>query len=256
MILECTECETRYVIPDGAIGPEGRTVRCANCKHSWFQEPLPPLELDAPVEDADDDDGEADDAAEEAYRSAPPTAAPDARPARLETAPLIDTPASAAATPRAYGEFDAFANQPPFRVRRNPARRWTIAAVVAGVAMLGTTAAIITTGAPRTASSLFHPAVETPLRLVSRPVDRHDYNGNEIFAISGTVLNPTDTRQPVPDIRADLRDAQKRIVFSWVIRPEATSLPPKGRVDFNSAKLDVPVNAKELVLSFSGEPTR
>lgn len=26
-------------MPDGAIGPEGRTVRCAKCRHSWFEQP-------------------------------------------------------------------------------------------------------------------------------------------------------------------------------------------------------------------------
>lgn len=39
-------------MPDTAIGVEGRTVRCAKCKHSWFQEPQP-LDL-TEAESADD----------------------------------------------------------------------------------------------------------------------------------------------------------------------------------------------------------
>lgn len=39
MILTCPSCGTRYVVKDGAIPPAGRTVRCAQCKHSWHQDP-------------------------------------------------------------------------------------------------------------------------------------------------------------------------------------------------------------------------
>ncbi|HEY8592267.1 MAG TPA: zinc-ribbon domain-containing protein [Sphingomicrobium sp.] len=39
MILTCPNCDTQYVVKDGAIPPGGRQVRCAACKHSWHQDP-------------------------------------------------------------------------------------------------------------------------------------------------------------------------------------------------------------------------
>jgi len=50
MIIACPACATRYVVPDSAIGVDGRTVRCAKCRHSWFQDgPELPPRPSAPV---------------------------------------------------------------------------------------------------------------------------------------------------------------------------------------------------------------
>lgn len=236
MILECTECRTRYVVPDAAIGVDGRTVRCASCKHSWFQAGVPVLDLVARAE-------------------APGAMETGATVPLAPRAPASDD-AATKMPPGTLPDYDAFAHQPPFKPRRNPARRWTVAALAAGVAMLAGAAGISYSGAPGMARELFRSAEATPLRIVNKPIDQHVFNGNDIFAVSGTVLNPTDSRQPVPDIRADLLDAHNRIVFSWIIRPDAMVLPPKGQVQFDSARVDVPVSAKVLKLGFSGESAR
>jgi len=39
LILQCSECQARYLLPDNAVGVSGRTVRCARCSHTWFQPP-------------------------------------------------------------------------------------------------------------------------------------------------------------------------------------------------------------------------
>ena len=72
MIIACPACATRYVVPDSAIGVDGRTVRCAKCRHSWFQDGP---ELAVPLEPTPF-------APADAAPAAPPqTAAPVAEPA-------------------------------------------------------------------------------------------------------------------------------------------------------------------------------
>lgn len=235
MILECSECHTRYLVPDTAIGAEGRTVRCAKCRHSWFQGPGT-LDLSG--------------ATMMAPEPAPPVPQPMAPP----------PPAVPAADPAGAGvaqDYDAFAHEPPFRPRRNPARLWTIAAVTAGIAMLAAAVALLFLNVPSVATWLGMPAGngQTPLTFVNiKQPDRRDLpTGSELFAVGGQIHNPTAQRQPIPDIRVELYDAPKdgRMVYSWVIKPDQPTIAPGGTIDFYSGKLDVPANSKNMKLSFS-----
>ncbi|MEG8026033.1 DUF3426 domain-containing protein [Sphingomonas aurantiaca] len=125
--------------------------------------------------------------------------------------------------------------------------------------MLIAASAIVYLGAPGVAAKLGlgSQSDETPLRLRDNPIERRELdNGSELFAVSGQVTNPSDQRQRVPDIRAELRDAQGRLVYSWTITPQQRTLAPGGAIDFNSATLNVPANSKRLELSFAGEATR
>jgi predicted Zn finger-like uncharacterized protein len=45
MILTCPECTTRFMVPDDALRPAGRTVKCGKCSHRWFADP--PSGIDA-----------------------------------------------------------------------------------------------------------------------------------------------------------------------------------------------------------------
>ncbi|WP_267394884.1 MULTISPECIES: MJ0042-type zinc finger domain-containing protein [unclassified Sphingomonas] len=252
MILECPECSTRYLVPDSAIGIEGRTVRCANCRHSWFQDPAPlpppPPAPVAPLPMPADANAYADEIAGDLDGEAP-----------WQQPAMLSRPA--AVSPVAEGpiitpDYEAFSQRPVTRPRRNTQRRSTIIAVVAGLLMLAGVAAILWVGAPGLLARVGLPvgAAESPLRIKDNPIERRELeNGSELFAVSGQVTNPSGERQRVPDIRAELRDGQGRMVYSWTINPQQRTLPPGGSMLFNSAKLDVPANSKRLELSFAGE---
>jgi predicted Zn finger-like uncharacterized protein len=96
MIIACPACATRYVVPDSAIGVDGRTVRCAKCRHSWFQDG-PALETPPPrppVAPASPPPPEfAEPAVNEAETAPPPLAADwdEPHPAQTSDTPAVES---------------------------------------------------------------------------------------------------------------------------------------------------------------------
>lgn len=88
MIIACPACGTRYAVPDAAIGSEGRTVRCAKCKHSWYQDPA---ELDPGAG--------ADTSAPEAQQASAPAAQPEPQATPAPPPPAPPPPAGAEPAP-------------------------------------------------------------------------------------------------------------------------------------------------------------
>ena len=256
MILACPSCHTRYVVPDTAIGATGRTVRCANCRHSWFQDPAP---LDLTERPATGD------------RAAPPSPSPSpssSPPATGAEASYANGPAPAADAlpppPEAFAADPAPRAAPlaadeaplPFRrPRRNPAKRWTLIAAGAAALMVAATMGLAYFGLPGWAQGLGLPGMTVEPDLVIELPPNQDHrelaDGTIYFAASGVIINPTDREQRVPPILAELRDAQGTIVYSWTIKPPMRMLPPNEKVNFSEAKLDIPRRATQLTVSWA-----
>ncbi|MCH2487922.1 MAG: zinc-ribbon domain-containing protein [Erythrobacter sp.] len=99
MIIACPACATRYVVPDSAIGVEGRTVRCAKCKHSWFQEGPEIAVPDRATQDRTREDAPAPSKSREDARPYVGDAPPAAAATRDATAPPAPAQASAPKAP-------------------------------------------------------------------------------------------------------------------------------------------------------------
>jgi predicted Zn finger-like uncharacterized protein len=98
---------------------------------------------------------------------------------------------------------------------------------------------------------------ETPLQLMMTHSDRQRVEpaGNELLAVSGRIINPTDETQNVPPIRAELRSRSGKLVYSWTIAPPARILPPGASATFNSTEVDVPAGGDELTITLGSAKT-
>jgi hypothetical protein len=124
--------------------------------------------------------------------------------------------------------------------------------------MLSTLAAVTYFGVPTIGESgtVAVPG-ETPLvlELTRDPERRRMESGNELFAVSGRIVNPTDQVQPVPQIQAALKDVGDKPVYQWSISAPVSELQPGQSATFNSAEVDVPQSAYKLSLKF-GRPAQ
>lgn len=277
MIIACPACTTRYVVPDSAIGVDGRTVRCAKCRHSWFQDgpvlerpapsPPPPPAVPAPAPATVDE--------EPAVHATGETAAVDQRTADIAPDPAeapVGEPEPAPRTqawaepPRTevpgFAETErnqvdvvyqdspsSFAHEPPFRPRRNPAKLWTAAAVAFALLVAALIGAVSVWGLPGwipIARPTFGAA--EPDLVLEFPPERQDRrtlpNGTEFFGASGTVTNVGQATRRVPSILIVLRDGRERIVYTWEVRAPKSALAPGESVTINEAVTDVPRSAK------------
>ena len=284
MILTCPECDTKYAVKDGAIPPGGRQVRCAACKHSWHQDPdaeaggdeqsiaeaamIPPSSgpeaearayQEAAIEDqastvADDADvaaagpetiGESEPAAPPERDQWPDTGLVTGGDAvgAMESQPASDVQPDAGQADA--DEFEPFYEPEPIEPERRPVP-WLVLLLLL-VAALAAAAWFFAPESIRERLGLGD-AGGTPLEVMVTNSDRQRLaSGNELFAVSGRVINPTDEAQPVPPLKAELLDAtRQRVVYSWTIAPPATMLAPGASASFNSAEVDVPQGGSHL----------
>jgi hypothetical protein len=132
---------------------------------------------------------------------------------------------------------------------------WTIYAVALAVVLAGIGGAVAFYG-PARVMALFGfggGEFDVPLLIMAKAdAPRTQASGAVVLPVSGRVVNPTDTDQPLYDILVEMRDVQGRVVYSWTIPRPAATLGPRKSVSFDSATVNPPKNAVKLKFVFIG----
>ncbi len=284
MLISCPNCSARYLVVDTVIGPSGRRVRCATCKHVWHQ-------------GAAAEDGKRD-LVRAASKPAVPTRAQASAPQPVvpptsfypRTGEGVNVPSSPTVTPAADatprfarepvrpGKFDfdrararaAVMHQDISRSTTrtsNPRRKstyLTLAIVPAGLILIGfiykdtvkdllrrngfsgfSASSVLNRGAAKV-----DPDMVAGLRIFYNrptPVER---GTDRILPVTGTITNPTGATVPLPRLTGRLLDAEGREVFSWTFPAPAEQLTSGQTVSFETVAENFPPNAVNLNIAF------
>jgi predicted Zn finger-like uncharacterized protein len=242
MILTCPSCGTRYSVDGSKFPPQGRTVRCAKCGHSWHQAPEAAAEPEV-VQDT-------------------PLAAPPPEAAAVRAVPdPVPEPVATLST-RAYAPA-AKAEEP--RAALGPKL-----AVVAGwiglivvVLLIGASAvryrqdiAVIWPQSAGVYSSLGLKVNASGIDFQGVSYKRDVEDGQTVLAVSGAIVNSGSRELPVPQtVRVTLSDAGNRDLYHWTFKPNATVLKPGQSVPFTTRLSSPPAAARHLEVRFAKDGT-
>jgi predicted Zn finger-like uncharacterized protein len=214
MIVTCPSCSSRYIVDPKALGPTGRMVRCASCKHTWMQ--AQPVDMPKPVDV---------DPAPDSVRPIPPGS----------NLPAFTQPRPR--TGRAIGWLVflvvLFGGAGGLVAGRDGVvSAWPPAAKLYDIVGLS----VETVGAG------------LELRNVSS-ARRED--GPPVIVVEGTVANVSNRPREVPRLKAVVRSAAHQDLKNWTFTPGVLVLLPGESANFRAELADPPRGATDLAITFT-----
>ncbi|MCX7356978.1 MAG: zinc-ribbon domain-containing protein [Alphaproteobacteria bacterium] len=242
MILTCTSCSTRYYADDAAIGPAGRTVRCAACGFSWFAEPQ--LELRAAAAEVPSMMRAPEEPAREPLTRE--------RVERLRRAAEQPGPAPSAAA--------KFRQQQSDRMRRDRTRAAVMVWGATGAALAASATGMVAFRQdvaelwPRSASAFAALGLDVNvygLEFYDLSVERDFSGATPVLVVSGEVRNIGRDDKLVPPVRVSLRDTNSHQILDLVNAITDQPIAAGAAVPFSIRVENPPAEAVDLEATFA-----
>lgn len=263
MIITCPECKIRYKTKAEAIGPNGRTVRCANCKATWF----------VPAEGDDitlDTLALADIEREERMAALRPVETPPSTDtarsnAGVETAPKDQSSAQEERMKVPSPKPRTSHNVRETVERTHSKRRfwnvmliWLIPLLLLGGAAIGAylLRQDIVQRWPQTASVYKGLGIDVsaPGLTLSKPATRYArIDGRPVLIVEGRVRNISKEAQDVPLVAVTLRNKSGERVANWNVELETRRLAPGAIADYMSQYPNPPIDVVDMITRFANE---
>jgi predicted Zn finger-like uncharacterized protein len=261
MIITCTNCATRFSLAADAIRPEGRTLRCSRCGHTWRQ--LPDGKTAPQAKPA---------AAPTAATAAPaPTTAPAAKPAEAATAaeshadlaavaeppsPVEAKPQGRAAQLRAEQRLVMPPPKPPRRPP-SPSAGWGLLLMAIAGLGIGGYAARETVLEFWPASERVYAAlglmpekIDAPAFLLRNVTTATEKDGDKsVVVVKGEIVNLTKRGQAVPPLRVAARDRQRKVLQEWTVDLGIADLAGDAAAAFTQRLDGPPPGAADLEIT-------
>ncbi|MGE0255279.1 MAG: DUF3426 domain-containing protein [Alphaproteobacteria bacterium] len=248
VILSCPSCDTRFNVPDGALGTGGREVRCSRCGHRWHALPPPAAAMAPPPAMSPPPPA----------RRERPVEAPPARDAEAASQPPL--PQGIVSRPRTV----APARQPV--PETSPARlRLAVLALVAALALLGGVlwflrAELVTAWPPAgrvyaaIGIEVGPPAPGEGLTVRNTTFLRETVDGVVNLAIRGEVANVDSDPRDVPPVVAVLIDKAGKELQRVTFSIDAARLDPGEAAAFVTRIANPHREAAQVNFTFAATP--
>lgn len=252
MIITCPECATRYKTTEDAIGPNGRTVRCANCTAMWFvPAPAGQLTMDALS------------LADNQRSDMTPAPEPPAQNSQTNTPAVskANTPAPETIKPRGGAHVDM--REKAEKRKRNSRLRSVLAIWLIPLSLISAAAAAayhyrqdIVAKYPQSAT--FYQAVGVDVSLsglmLDPPETRYaEIDGVPTLVVTGFVRNISGEDLPLPLVALSLHNSSGEVLTEWVVDLDTPVLPKGGKVEYLSQKPNPSLDADSLRTRFIDE---